>query len=87
MIIDFPPHEMAIIKQASEKQGLDVESYAQKVLFENAINTLYEFKGYDIEAMDKALNGGFVEVPHFSNDDDFIEWLNNLTDDDFTKGA
>ena len=40
---------------------------------------------FDLERMKQAVEAPTVAVPHFDSDEDFLAWLENLTDADFVE--
>lgn len=40
---------------------------------------------FDLEMMKKAVEAPVVDVPKFESDEDFLNWFDNLTDDDFKE--
>lgn len=81
MLIDLPinPQELAIISHHAEQQGIATADYMA-----NLIRKELPFY-YDIDEMNKAINAPRVKVPSNQSDDEFLQWVANLTDADFKE--
>lgn len=75
MLIEIPAYVEQIIKQQAQEQGITAEQLAEQTLTKTfSKETPFNF---DLEEMDKALNGKFVEMPKgmANNQEDFDKWL------------
>lgn len=75
MLIEIPMYIETVVKQQAEIQGITAEQVVQKALASQfKIERPFNF---EIDEIDKALNGKFVEIPKgIAKDfDSFTKWL------------
>ena len=87
MILDLPPQIEQQIVHTAKRRGITAESLITQLVQQDADKPSYA-KGdfnFDLERMKQAVEAPTVAVPHFDNDEDFLVWLENLTDADFVE--
>ena len=87
MILDLPPQIEQQIVHTAKRRGITAESLITQLVQQDADKPSYA-KGdfnFDLERMKQAVEAPTVAVPHFDNDEDFLAWLENLTDADFVE--
>lgn len=87
MILDLPPQIEQQIVHTAKQRGITAESLITQLVQQDADKPSYA-KGdfnFDLERMQQAVEAPTVAVPHFDSDEDFLAWLENLTDADFVE--
>ncbi len=87
MILDLPPQIEQQITHTAKQRGITAESLITQLVQQDADKPSYA-KGdfnFDLERMKQAVEAPTVAVPHFDSDEDFLAWLENLTDADFVE--
>lgn len=80
MIVEIPVYIENIIKQQAEQQGITAEQLVQQSLANQFATTQTKVErpfNFDMDDMDKAINGNFVEMPKGMAKDfeAFSKWL------------
>lgn len=89
--LDLPPKLETALYQIANRQGITAENLAIQLLNEKLIATEQPTKSYakgdfnfDLERMQQAVKAPSVTVPKLDTDKEFLTWMDNLTEKDFS---
>lgn len=92
--LDLPPKLETTLHQTANRQGLTTENWLLNLINKELVLTAQPTKSYakgdfnfDLERMQKAVEAPSITVPKFDTDEEFLTWLENLTDKDFVKDS
>lgn len=87
-MLDLLPQVEQIIQQKAQAQGITKETLAKNVLYQQFLPSEYKQEtafDFDLKQMQQAVNAPSITVPDFDTDEDFLNWVKNLSTKDFTE--
>lgn len=80
IMLDLLPQVEQIIQQKAQAQGVTKETLAKNVLYQQFLPNEYKQEtAFDLKQMQQAVDAPNVTVPDFDTDEDFLNWVKNLS--------